>query len=275
MPRRPDATLVETLPAYRRLMPVLLPRRMDAVVFLRLPVEVDGTLERLAAHRAATGARITLFQVVLAAIVETLAERPHMNRFVKGGRLWQRDHVALTFAVKRRFDDRSRIVSTKVRFAPGDGLHAVVERTADAIGTSRHDADPRADRRTRAAGGWPAPVRSAALAASEHLDRRGWLPRSMVDDSPLHTSAMVSNLGSFGLDGALHHLYEAGTCSINATLGRVKRVPVCDEDGTIRTPRRVEIAFAYDERICDGHYAAVTLAALTRRIAEADPGRRP
>ncbi len=269
MPRA-DATLTTDLPAYRTLQLSLLRRRMDAVVFLRVPVEVDDALDALDTLRETGGPRVSLFQVVLGGVVETLHERPHMNRFVKGGRLWQRDHVALTFAVKRTFTDEARIVSTKVRFAPGDGLPAVVAATADAIHTSRTADRPPSERRSRGLAGQPRAVRALALRLVDRADELGWLSRRFLDDSPLHTSAMVSNLGSLGLDGALHHLYEPGTCSINLTVGKVRRVPVADDDGAVRAPRVLELAFAYDERICDGFYAAETIRRLVARVSAPD-----
>lgn len=270
MSRRPDAHAAANVPTYRRLMVASLPRRMDAVVFLRVDIDVEPTLAWLDAHEAAGGPPVSLFQVVLAAVARTLHERPEMNRFVKGGRLWQREEVALTFAVKRRFADDARIVSTKLHVAASDGLAAVAEASAGAIVASRVEARPRSERASAGIGALPAPFDALAMRAVDALDRWGLIPAERLRDSPLHTSAMVSNLGSLGLDGAMHHLYEAGTCSIQATVGKVQRRAVVDDDGAVTTPRVLPLVFAYDDRVCDGFYAARTIERLTAWIR--DPG---
>jgi hypothetical protein len=244
---------------------------MDAVVFFQRTIEVDHTLRWLEAHNEgrATADRLTLFQVLVAALQRTLHERPRANRFVKGGRIWQRDHVAITFAVKRRFDDRSRLVSTKVEFDALDDLDATVIRMRSAISDAR-GAQPKREQPTRQVGGWSLPVRALALRMVEALDRVGLLSRARVRSSPLHTSAMVSNLGSLGLDGALHHLYEQGTCSINATLGRVRREVVVRDDGRIETPLVAPMTFAIDERVADGFYFARSVDLLATYLQDPD-----
>lgn len=273
--RRPDAQLAQNLSSLRTLMPQILRKRMDAVVFLRYPVEIDSTRAWLEAENAQRpeGDRVTLFHVVLASLVRTLQERPDANRFVKGGRLWERDHVALTFAVKKSFSDKGRLVSTKVRFTDGDDLDDVLRAAKGAIGESRGDSSKR-ERNVRRGGGLPLPLRGLAVRGSDLADRMGLLPASMVDNSPLHTSAMLSNVGSIGLDGVLHHLYEQGTCSINMTLGAVKREMVVDDDGTVRKPFMAPITFAYDERIADGYYMARTIERFAGYVADPQSLRR-
>jgi pyruvate/2-oxoglutarate dehydrogenase complex dihydrolipoamide acyltransferase (E2) component len=81
---------------------------------------------------------------------------------------------------------------------------------------------------------------------------------------------MVSNLGSLGLDGALHHLYEQGTCSINATLGRVRREVVVRDDGRIETPLVAPMTFAIDERVADGFYFARSVDLLATYLQDPD-----
>ena len=46
-----------------------------------------------------------LFQVLIAAFVKTVTLRPNMNRFIKGGRIFQRDDLTAAFVVKKEFSD--------------------------------------------------------------------------------------------------------------------------------------------------------------------------
>ena len=86
----------------------------------------------------------------------------------------------------------------------------------------------------------------------------GLLPRSVVDSDPMFSSVFVANLGSVGLDAGYHHLWEYGTCSIFAVVGRVH----CRSDGA----KVIEVKYSYDERIADGLYAAITLLGVKERL---------
>jgi hypothetical protein len=264
---RPDATLVQDGSALRRMMPHLLPTRMDAVLFFELPIPMEAALDWLDRRRAVQpDDPVTVFQLVLGAIVRTLDQRPRMNRFVKGGRVWQRDHVALTFAVKKSLDDDARITSMKVSFEPGDGLETVRRRIAEATARGRSSEETRAERSMRNGAAVPLPLLRLGLWWRRFLDDRGLLPRDALESSPLHTSAMISNVGTLGIDAAFHHLYEDGACSINATVGRIERRAFVRDDGTIDTPRTLTVRFAFDDRVCDGFYAAKTMKQLTELL---------
>jgi len=92
------------------------------------------------------------------------------------------------------------------------------------------------------------------------VDALGLLPRWLTDEDPLYTSLFVAHLGSVGLEAAYHHLWEYGTCSIFATIGRLRR----------RTggKRFVEIKYSFDERIEDGYYAARSLQEVRQRLED-------
>ena len=53
---------------------------------------------------------------MLRAIALVLAERPRLNRFTAGGRVWQRDGIWLSFSAKLRFKTR-RTVRARVTVA--------------------------------------------------------------------------------------------------------------------------------------------------------------
>lgn len=43
------------------------------------------------------------------------------------------------------------------------------------------------------------------------LDKINLLPKSIIDNSPFHSSIFVTNVGSIGLDTIYHHIYNFGT----------------------------------------------------------------
>ena len=116
--RRPDATLVRDLPAVRRFMPMLSARRNDNLVYYGHDVPVEAALafiERFNQGREPEE-RLTLFHLLLRSIARVAEERPRLNRFVAGGRLWQRDGIWMTFSAKREIQDGSPMITVKQRF---------------------------------------------------------------------------------------------------------------------------------------------------------------
>jgi pyruvate/2-oxoglutarate dehydrogenase complex dihydrolipoamide acyltransferase (E2) component len=87
---------------------------------------------------------------------------------------------------------------------------------------------------------------------------RHWLPSMLVDPDPMYTSIVVANLGSVGLDAAFHHLYEWGTATYFAVIGRIHDRPIA-VDGKVEIRKIVEIKYTFDERVEDGLAVAIAL----------------
>jgi hypothetical protein len=258
--RRPDARLVRDLSPTRRFMPLLSPRRNDNLVWFELDVEVERALA-FAAERSAGREReraITLFHVILAALARILHERPRLNRFTAGGRLWQRDGIWITFSAKQRFDEEAPLLTVKRRFDPALPLHVLVDGLLDSLAGGRRGERTTSDREVAGLLRLPPALARAALWLADRADALGLLPRAMLEADPLCTSVFVANLGSVGLDAGYHHLWEHGNCPIFCVIGRIH--PVASGR------RVVTLKFSYDERIEDGLYCARSLERLRELI---------
>ena len=251
--RRPDATLVRDLSPMRRFMPFVSPRRNESLFYFAQTIEAEPALaflERMNATRPPERPA-TFFHLVLRAIARILHERPRMNRFVSGGRLWQRDGVWLTFSAKRAFSEDAPLITVKRRFEPDESLVEMVDAIHERLGAGRRGVRSTADREIDVLLRLPPPLVRLAVRLAHGADALGLLPRSMIDADPLFTSVFLANVGSVGLAGGYHHLWEWGTCPVFCVIGRVEPGP----DGR----RRVVLKYSYDERIEDGFNAAYGL----------------
>jgi hypothetical protein len=247
---------VRDLPAIRRFMPFVSPRRNESLVYFRQEIDVESALrlvERLNVGRAPE-ARITLFHLLLRGMARVLHERPRLNRFVAGGRVWQRDGIWLSFSLKKAMSDAAPLTTLKLRFDPDESLEALSARIVAALGVGRSDAKSTADLEMGLLLRAPVPVTRLALRVAWGLDALGLLPRAMIASDPLFASAFIANLGSVGLDAGYHHLWEHGNVSIFCVVGRVQT----RADGR----RAVELKWSYDERVEDGLYCAKSLELL-------------
>lgn len=259
--RRPDATPVRELSAMRRFMPYVSPRRNDSLFYMMQQIEVEAALEYLEKrNRERPPERpITLFHLFLRSSSHALYLRPGVNRFVKAGRLWQRDGEWITFSAKREIKDGSPMLTVKRRFHPTrESLDEMVDAIYERLRAGRAGRQTASDREMGLLLRLPGPAIRLALWLARVGDRLGLLPRSMIDADPLFTSIFIANLGSIDYPAGFHHLWEYGTASIFGVMGRIEPGP--------QGRRRISVAWTYDERIEDGLYSYYSLEGIRERI---------
>ena len=265
---RPDGTRVRALPRLRRIMPFIMPRRADAAVSFEQVLNLAATQAYLDRWNADTRRpALTLFHVVLAAAAHTLHQRPRMNRFVAGRRLWQRNTVDLSISVIKAKSDDARLTVVKQDFPAGLGLRATRARIETATTNGRAEARTASEKEVDLVTRLPRALVSLLVGLQRWADHWNLLPASLIRNDPLYASFMVTNLGSIGIDAAWHHLYEHGTLSIFVAVGKAGPMPFVTDDGGLVVRSGVVLRHAFDERIADGFYAARSLDRL-RELAE-------
>lgn len=258
--RRSDGHLIKDLSRLRAFMPFISPRRNDSLVYYSTTVEVDAALSLIEEiNRGRPEKRkLTFFQLYLRALAKALHERPGVNRFVAGGRLWQRNHVAISFAAKQEILDGSPTVTIKRVFPREEGIEEMVDSILDNLLERRSGKQTSSDKEVNLALFLPVFVLRALMGLLHRLNQWGMMPKAMMDDDPLFTSVFVANLGSVRLDSAYHHLWEWGTCSAFGVLGKIQR----GADGK----QTLEIGYTYDERVEDGLYAAISMEGIKESL---------
>jgi hypothetical protein len=263
--KRSDATLVRNLDPMREFMPYISPGRNASAFYMNHVIKVDAAYEFLdkVNQGRPKGRPITLFHLLLRSCAQSFYLRPGVNRFVKGGKLWQRDGIWFSFAAKTRHRDGSPMITIKHRFYPeSETLDEMVDAIYDRLESGRSGKQTTSDKEVRLLLRLPGPLLKMVLALGRMADNLGLMPRSMLDADPLCCSIFLANLGSIGYPAGFHHLWEHGTCSIFAAMGRIERT----EDRR----RTITVAWTYDERIEDGFYSHGTLAMIRKRIERPD-----
>lgn len=261
LPWRADAKPVENLSTMRRFMPYVSPRRNDSAFYMFQDIEVEAALEYLEKQNRerAEGDRLTLFHLFLRSTSQAFALRPGVNRFVKGGRLWQREGVYLSFAAKRSIEDGSPLITVKRRFEPEtETLEQMVEAVFAKLNPQRAGRQSQSDKEMNLMLRLPGPIIQLLLKLADLADYFGLLPRTLIEPDPHYASAFLANLGSIDYPAGFHHLWEYGTCSLFGVMGRIE--PGADGRS------KMDVAFTYDERIEDGLYSYYTLKGILERI---------
>jgi hypothetical protein len=248
--KRPDATLVRDLSTMRRFMPYVSPRRNDSVFYMNIDIRAEAAFEFIEKKNKERPRNrpLTLFHLYLRAISMIYLLRPGVNRFVRAGRLWQRDGVWLSFSAKRKLIDGSPMITIKRRFYPeSETLDEMTDATYQQLRAGRKGKETTSDKEMKWLLRLPHPLPKIPLAIARLADHFGVLPRKIIDADPLFASIFIANLGSIGYTAGFHHLWEYGSISIFAVMGGIER----DPDGG----RKFTVAYTYDERIEDGLYS--------------------
>jgi hypothetical protein len=262
---RNDGDVVVDVPATRRIMPFLMPTRNESLVFFDLDVDAGAVDARVKAFKDA-GVRATALHVVVVAAARVLQERSRLNRFVAGGRLYQRRGLYVSFSAKKEKSDSGAIVVVKKQLDPG---RSDVDLAADLEGgvvASRSDAVTATDKELKFFLALPVFVLSLFMKLARALDAWGLLPRYFVDGDPLSASLFVANLGSLGMDAAQHHLYEYGNIPLFCVIGKKRHAFFVDDAGAVKAREVYPLRFTFDERIEDGLYCLKALQLLQQKI---------
>jgi pyruvate/2-oxoglutarate dehydrogenase complex dihydrolipoamide acyltransferase (E2) component len=259
---RPDGNVASDVPAFRRMMPFLMPTRVESTVYFEQELDLTRTLELIDAYNARSPRRITLFHVFLWAAVRTLHARPRLNRFVSGGRVYDRDGIWISYSAKKSLDDGSAIVVPKRRFEPTQSFDEIVDAVHGDVAEGRSDKESHVDKELKLALRLPSFLLSLAVRCLRWLDAVNLLPGGFIRADPMYSSVLIANLGSVQLESAYHHLYEYGTISTFAALGRIREVRELTKSGAVTTRTICSVKYSIDERIEDGLYCARSLELL-------------
>jgi hypothetical protein len=256
--RRRDGVLAK-VPPYRQIMPFLMRGKNESSVLFEQQLDMSRAQPWLADWNRRTGQHATAFHLVLHALARVLHDRPHINRFIVGRRIYDRRGVFMTFAAKKAMRDDAPLATVKREFGRGESFAEMVTALGTDIKVARSDAVSKVDKELSVFLRLPNFLLAASVALLRWLDSHGLAPRALIGDDPMYTSAFVANLGSLKIDAAYHHLYEYGNCPLFCTVGRLATAPIV-VDGAIEVRPSLLLRYSYDERVEDGFYAASAIA---------------
>ncbi|MFA5468814.1 MAG: 2-oxo acid dehydrogenase subunit E2 [Sphaerochaetaceae bacterium] len=263
---RNDATYVADIIPYKRIFPYIMPRRADSLVYHKFAINMtEGVKFVKKMNREQPGEhQYRVFELFLAAMLRTIAMRPHLNRFLMNYETWQRNELSLNFVVKEDYTDEAPEHSAILYFEPD----MIFTEFATIINKNIEDSraggrDNETDRAIEFFLHFPKIILRMLVAIIGFIDRRGIAPKALRDADGLHCTAFVANLGSINLQSSPHHhLWEWGTTSIFVTMGKLQRRRIVDEEGNRTFEDTMDIGVTLDERIADGFYFIKTMQLL-------------
>lgn len=267
---RKDAYLVRDLDSMHKFMPYLLPNRCDNEACMSELIdltEVNKYINKL--NESNPSFKYTIFHIICAAIVKTIALRPQLNWFVSGYRIYERKAISISFVVKKQFEDNAYEALAILNIdkdgeSPIAQIHDKTERFVTAV--RKHDKQDGTTDAMDLFTKLPRWLLRILVNIIIRLDANGHLPDSLAKEDPYSSSVFVSNLGSIKMHANYHHLTNYGTNSLFAIIDEKHLHPFFDKDGKVEMREALRLGLTADERIADGVYFAKSIRLLRRLI---------
>ena len=265
---RRDGTLLRNIDSMHYIMPLMYPNRCDNEAFLSEQIDLTHALAYLDKKNADQPAyRYNFFQIMVTAVLKTITLRPQLNRFIANCNLYQRNEVTAAFTIKKIFSDDGEEGLAFLHSTPTDTLDSIHDEIYRQVSYVRTEGKDPSTQSMDALQKLPSFLKKGIGAGARFLDRRGWMPRSVIATDPFQSSVVLANLGSIKLHAGYHHLTNWGTTSVFCVIGEMKKRPYYDDDGNLEMRMSVDIGLTVDERISDGFYCARAVR-LLRRLLE-------
>ncbi len=275
---RPDGRYIRDVSGLYTLIFHLMPKRTESEVYLYDKIDATELVKFIERKNAEHDSyKTTIFHCLVFAAAKMIRERPGMNRFVQGRRLYERDEISLSFMAKRRFADYAE-----------EAFMQIIPKDDDTIDTVSHRiyGDVREARRSEhSTGGFDATVDAFAKVPRlllmlifkfvRFLDFWGLVPKSLREGDSNFSTVLLSNLGSIGGPAVYHHLNNYGSNSIMITVGTLHKEEMLMPDGTKEIRDVLDYGATIDERIGDGFYFVRSLRLVKHIFAHPEILDRP
>lgn len=240
------------------------PRPQDPTTYGVLELDATAAMAYVAALRERQGVPVTLLALVLKALADVMADEPASTRMLRLGRWVERESVDLFVHVDRDGRDLSGF---KLVDVPSKTLLALADELSTRAQAVRSPESRESLRRsTSITDLLPMALMPLALRIQDFLahDLGIAIPPLGIFPDPFG-AAMVTNVGSLGLDLAFPPVPPLARSALVMAMGRVRERPWA-VDGQVLARPVLSLGVAVDHRVLDGAQASRMAAAFRRML---------
>lgn len=260
---RYDGRKLRSLDPMTKVSPYIMVTRNTSSNNFTDTVDIDE-IERYIRHKRNDDGLVGfgIMHVLIAAYVRCVSQRPAINRFIGGQKIFARNGVQINLTVKREM--KSDGLETVIKISPerdatADEIYELIKKEVD---LSKGDSESDFDGAAKALNYIPGLILKFAVWALKTMDYFGILPKFLEKLSPFHGSMFITSMGSLGIPPIYHHLYDFGTVPVFCSFGAKQKAYELQPDGTVKERRFITLMWTLDERICDGFYYATAMKTL-------------
>ncbi len=261
---RSDGRKIKNLNPVFRAIPHIMRDRNDSQVYYTQEVSLKY-LDEYIENKEKEGIKMTYMNIIYAALVRLLAERPLLNRFIMNEKAYARYGITISLVIKKGMNLDAEETTLKIPFKGSENIFEIKEKLDEAIVKNKEvEAKNNTDKLAKILSFVPDWLFKIIINILRFLDKHGMMPKAIINASPFHTSAFLTNVGSLGIDAIYHHIYNFGTTSVFVAMGKKKKAYIYDDEDNIVEEKVIKLSWVADERICDGFYYASALKSFYR-----------
>lgn len=252
---RNDGRLVRTLNPMQKIMPYVMPQRCDGCNSFRGVAEMEAIEKYVREKREKGMTNFTAMHVLLAAYTRLISQRPGLNRFISGQKIFARYEFEAMLCIKKemKLNSPDTVISMIYPLdATADQIYQITEELID----KAKNEETNFDNLAKILDYIPGLLKKFAFWLLRTLDYFGLLPMWLKHLSPFHGSLFITSMASLGLPPIYHHIYNFGTVPVFIAFGITERKNMLKSDGSVETKKIMNYTLVMDERICDGYYYA-------------------
>lgn len=259
---RKDGKYIKPEDSIHAIMPYLFKNRTEAEVYMKAEFDVTKLVEYVDKLNKESDYPITYFHAFTTAIAKVIYNRPLLNRFVAGRRMYERNKVTFSFVAKNKFEDNAQERLIILDAYKSMNLDKISKFIQDKVSKTRKEGTNDINDTLKFVTSFPRFITKAIVRFFYFLDYHGLVPSSIADTDSNYATVLLSNLGSIKSASCYHHLNNYGTNSIVATIGEIHKINYLTETGKVKEKTIVDMSFTLDERIADGFYFAKSIKLL-------------
>ncbi len=247
---------LKTLDPFASIIPYIMVERGECQNHFEGSLKVEKAEELIRTLRSQGYDGIGVLHIILASYVRTISQRPAINRFIRGQKIYARNDIVVNMDIKRKMKLNEPNTTVKFHFKPSDTLYDVYATVNDTLEKAFN-----APTNTDAVASiiincMPGIMKKFAIWFLKLVYYFGLLPSALIEASPFHGSMFVTNMASLNIRAVTHHLYNFGSVPVFLAFGAKRTAVEYDRKGNMKVERVIDYIVNIDERICDGFYFA-------------------
>jgi len=260
--KKKDIRRVRSISPMSMIVPYIMKNRVGAQNMITDRVSVHKMDQYVKEKQAEGFKSLNYMHILIAAYVRLCSQRPAINRFIRGQRIYTRRNVEVSLVIKKEMTLEAPDTVVKITLPPDATIDDVYNELDRAVNEYRDNPGGDFDNTAKVLSFIPGPLLTFSVGFLRFLDYFGLIPKFLTGVSPFHCSFFITSMGSLGIPSIFHHLYDFGTCPVFMAFGTRQRVYEVNGDGSVSQQKYIDVSFVMDERICDGYYFASSLRVL-------------
>ena len=272
---RVDGKKVRDIDPIQRIVPHIMRHRHDSMNLIAVDLPCEPFDEFIKKESAAGNGEYDYMHIIIAGLVRIIANYPRLNRFVMNGRIYKRNVINISFVVRKGMSPDAPDTTVKLEFTGHETIAEVKDKINAVIEANSHmEADNGTDKIARLITFTPNVVIAMLIGLIKFMDKHSLLPKAIIDVSPFHTTAFITNMKSIKGPSIYHHVYDFGNTGMFFSMGKEAMVPVVSGKEVV-PGKRLPFKIVTDERFCDGFYFASALRVLRKYYTHPEVLKEP